>query len=202
MRPLKALAPSPSHASVRPKRADAARNRAKVLDAARDAFAEDGREADVAAIARRAGVGVGTVYRHFPTKEALIQALVERHFDRLAVTGLECERTLEDPWEAFEQMIWRCARLTAEDHGMCEVLAEQSPSALEAAKREGRDLRGMADRLVEAAKASGQMRADASGEDVGTIMCGFGKVAGAQRAGGPVDWARFLRLALDGLRAR
>jgi AcrR family transcriptional regulator len=197
--PVASLSTTPS---TRPLRADAARNRAKVLDAAREAFADEGRDADIASIARRAGVGVGTVYRHFPTKEALIEALVEDHFDRLAVVGLECERTLSDPWEAFEQMILRTARLTAEDHGMCEVLAEQSPSAVEAATREKCDLHGMATRLVEAAKASGQMRSDATGDDVPTIMCGFGKVAAAQRAGRPVDWQRFLRLALDGLRAR
>ena len=200
MRPVDSLN-TPVITSERPLRADAARNRAKVLDAARQAFADEGRDADIASIARRASVGVGTVYRHFPTKEALIEALIEDHFGRLAVVGLECERSLEDPWEAFEQMMWRTARLTAEDHGMCQVLAEQSPAAVETA-RHGCDLHGMATRLVEAARASGQMRADATGDDVPTIMCGFGKVAAAQRAGRPVDWERFLRLALDGLRAR
>src|ERR1044071_6160977 len=89
----------------RPLRADARRNREKVLAAARAVFSEHGREAQMDDVARRAGVGVGTVYRHFPTKEALIEALMVDSFKSIAA---EAERALdiEDPWEALTTVLW------------------------------------------------------------------------------------------------
>src|SRR5690349_23270979 len=91
--------------TVRPLRADARRNREKVLAAARVVFAEHGAEAQMDDVARRAKVGVGTVYRHFPTKEALLTALSQDTFARIAerARGL---LDLEDPWEAFTTMMW------------------------------------------------------------------------------------------------
>src|SRR5215210_2136678 len=90
-------------------RADALRNRARVLDGARRTFAEEGLEADIASIARRAGVGVGTVYRHFATKDALLQALAMDHFERLADIVEQVAAEDHEPWEAVEEMIWRSA---------------------------------------------------------------------------------------------
>src|ERR1041384_5426357 len=92
----------------RPLRADARRNREKVLQAARSVFSEHGRDAQMDDVARRAGVGVGTVYRHFPTKEALIEALMVAAFQTIAD---EAHRALdiEDPWEAFTSVLWRGA---------------------------------------------------------------------------------------------
>ena len=86
----------------RPLRADARRNREKVLTAARDVFSEHGRDAQMDDVARRAGVGVGTVYRHFPTKEALIEALMVAAFEAIAAQA-EAALEIEDPWEAFTQ---------------------------------------------------------------------------------------------------
>lgn len=181
-------------------RADAARNRAKVLAAARRTFADEGLEAEVADIAKRAGVGVGTVYRHFPTKVALLTALTEEHLEQLIDIT---ERSMEQggtAWEMLERTIWEAAESTADDHGMCEVLSSKpkEAGALPAAKR----MRKLNGKLVEDAIAEGSMRNDATIDDIPTMMCGFGRVAAAQRDGSPMDWRRYLRLMLDGLRAR
>ena len=181
-------------------RADATRNRAKVLKAARETFADEGMEAEIAAIAQRAGVGVGTVYRSFPTKVALLTALTEEHFELLAQIGEQAEAETGDAWEAIEDMLWRAAERTAADHGMCEVLANRprESAGLPASRR----LRELTGRLVEKAKAEGTMRADATIDDIPMMMCGFGRVAAAQRDGSPMDWRRYLQLMIDGLRAR
>ena len=185
----------------RPQRADARRNRGKVVAAAASAFAESGLEAQVEDIARRAGVGVGTVYRHFPTKDALVGALAEQHFARLADT---IERALDepgDPWEVFRSTIWRTARAAAGDVAWCEIIAGH-PSAVHAASRGQERLSAATATLIARAQAAGAMRPDATVEDIRTIMCGFGHVAAAQRAGAALDWKRYLEIALDGLRAR
>jgi AcrR family transcriptional regulator len=187
----------------RPQRADAVRNRASVLEAAKAAFADEGLDADMASIAQRAGVGVGTVYRHFPTKDALLAALMSEHFERLVAIAERAEAEGASPWEAIEQMVWNCAERSAEDHGLCEILA-QAPSeigTLEAAVR----LREVSGRMVAAGVAEGSVRADATVADIPMMMCGFGKIAALQRRGGGpqgLDWNRYLTIMLDGLRAR
>jgi AcrR family transcriptional regulator len=194
------MRPIETPTAERPPRADAVRNRAKVLAAARETFAHEGLEAEVAAIAERAGVGVGTVYRHFPTKVALLTALTEDHFERLAQIGERALAERESAWDGVERMVWATAEYTANDHGMCEVLANKpkESGALPASQR----LRDITTRVVEEAKAEGTMRADADEYDIPMMMCGFGRIAAAQRDGTPVNWRRYLRLMLDGLRAR
>jgi AcrR family transcriptional regulator len=187
----------------RPQRADAVRNRASVLEAARAAFAEEGLDADVASIAERAGVGVGTVYRHFPTKDALLAALISDHFERLVEIAERAEVEGSSPWEAIEQMVWNSAQRSAEDHGLCEILSQPPPllGTLPASLR----LREVSGRLVAAGVADGSVRPDATVADIPMMMCGFGKMAALQRRGvGPLglDWRRYLTIMLDGLRAR
>lgn len=185
----------------RPQRADARRNREKVLASARAAFGETGIDTQVDDIARRAGVGVGTVYRHFPTKDALVQALAESHFDRLAdivEAGLEVDG---DPWTVFSDTIWSTATSAATDVAWCEIIAGH-PRSVEAAAAGQRRLAAATSELIGRAQAAGAMRADATVADIKTIMCGFGHLAASQRAGAPVDWERYLTIALDGLRAR
>ncbi|HWI07827.1 MAG TPA: helix-turn-helix domain-containing protein [Solirubrobacteraceae bacterium] len=185
----------------RPLRADARRNRDKVLAAAAAAFARNGLEAQVDDIARRAGVGVGTVYRHFPTKEALVEALAEQHFGRLAGIAEAALEEEGEAWQVFEGAIWSAARAAAGDIAWCEILGGR-PGAQDAATPERRRLSAAIATLVERAQRGGVMRPDATVDDVRTIMCGFGHVAAAQRAGAEMDWERYLQIALDGLRAR
>jgi AcrR family transcriptional regulator len=187
--------------AARPLRADARRNREKILTAAAAAFAQSGIEAQVEDIARRAGVGVGTVYRHFPTKDALVAAMAEEHFSRLSGA---IEKALEErgePWDVFVATIWNSASEAVADIASCEIMAGH-PSAVGAVAAGRERLSAATAKLIARAQASGAMRADATVEDIRTIMCGFGHVAAAQRAGAPLDWRRYLTIALDGLRAR
>jgi len=191
-----------SSTTQRPLRADARRNREKVVAAAAAAFAEAGLDAQVEDIARRAGVGVGTLYRHFPTKDALVGALAEAHFERLADT---VEAALDeddgDGWAVFTATIWRIADAVAADVAWCEIVGGH-PTAVQDASKGRHRLTAATSTLLERAQASGQMRADVTVADISTIMCGFGHIAAAQRAGAALDWKRYLDIALDGLRAR
>jgi AcrR family transcriptional regulator len=182
-------------------RADARRNREKILAAATVAFRECGLDSQVEDIARRAGVGIGTVYRHFPTKETLIAALAEAHFDRLADIVEEALAQEGDAWEVFSAAIWRAAEPAAADLAWCEIVAgHQRP--LDDRLRGQLRLAAASDALIKRAQASGQIRADAGVADLQAIMCGLGHVATAARAGAPLDWRRYLTISLDGLRAR
>ena len=184
----------------RPLRADARRNREKIVAAAAAAFAEGGLEAQVEDIARRAGVGVGTVYRHFPTKETLVEALAEQHFAHLADIAEAAVAQRGDAWESFASTIWRAATAVAGNVALCEIIGGR-PSAVQAAALGQQRLGVAMATLVARAQQAGAMRADATVDDIRTIMCGFGHVAAAQRGGAPVNWERYLQIALDGLRA-
>ncbi len=190
-----------SSTTHRPLRADARRNREKVLAAASAAFASSGLDAQVEDIARRAGLGVGTVYRHFPTKETLVSALAEAHFERLADTLEAALEESGDAWEIFSAAIWRAASAAAGDVAWCEIIAGD-PGAVAAAARGQERVATATATLIARAQAAGAMREDATVDDIRTMMCGFGHIAAGQRAGGPLDWRRYLAIALDGLRAR
>ena len=192
-----------SSTTQRPLRADARRNRKKVVAAAAAAFAETGLDAQVEEIARRAGVGVGTLYRHFPTKDALVAALAEEHFERLAdtVEAAIADTGSGDGWETFTTTIWRIADTVAADVAWCEIVGGH-PTAVQAASRGPHRLSAATSALLAGAQQSGRMRAHVTVADISTIMCGFGHIAAAQRAGAALDWKRYLEIALDGLRAR
>jgi len=187
--------------AARPIRADARRNREKLLTAAGEAFAEAGFDAQVEDIARRAGVGVGTVYRHFPTKDALVDALAEAHFGHLADVVEAALGQDGDPWDNFVDTIWKAAAPAIADVASCEIIAGH-PGGVDLAPLNRKRLEAASETLIARAKAAGSMRSDATVQDVRTIMCGFGHVAAAQRAGAALNWERYLTIALDGLRAR
>ncbi len=193
------MAHTPQPLTPLPRRADARRNREKILEAARAAFAEDGLDAQMPDLARRAGVGVGTLYRHFPTKDALVCALAQDHFSRLGDLA-EGACVKQDAWSALRELIWTSARRFADDRGLAEIAAKQPQAIQEAAEEQDR-LVGHVAHLVERAKADGSVREDASVDDVGTIMCGLGAVSRMQDLGKPVSWERYVTLMLDGLRA-
>jgi AcrR family transcriptional regulator len=190
-----------STVAPRPLRADARRNRERILTASTTAFTQSGLETQVEDIARRAGVGVGTVYRHFPTKGALVAALAEGHFARLADIVEAALDESGDPWEIFAAAIWRAAEPAAGDVAWCEIIAGHQRTAASALPGQQR-LAAAAGELIVRAQAAGLMRADAEVRDIQAIMCGLGHVAMAQRAGAQHDWRRYLAIALDGLRAR
>ena len=188
-------APAPvSPLPGRPLRADARRNRKRILKAARAVFADQGLHSQIDDVAKRAKVGVGTVYRHFPTKEALLNALVRERFEEIAGYALEAlER--DDAWEGFCQLVWRAAERNAADLAFCEAVSSTDCSAIV----EDVGLMRSTELLIERAQAQGRMRLDATGEDVPIMMVGAGAVM--QMSPTPDAWVRYLTLMLDGLRA-
>jgi AcrR family transcriptional regulator len=182
----------------RPLRADARRNREKVLAAARAVFSENGRDAQMDDVARRAGVGVGTVYRHFPTKEALIEALMVDSFQAIAAKA-EAALELEDPWEAFTCVLWRGAEILAADRALSEVFAS-IPGAMEQAMPTVEGLQESVGRIMARAQAAGVLRDDVVVDDVPMIMCGVGSATKKEHRC-PESWRRHLMILLDGLRA-
>ncbi len=182
----------------RPLRADARRNREKVLAAARAVFSEFGREAQMDDVARRAEVGVGTVYRHFPTKEALIQALMVDSFQAIAAQATAALE-IEDPWEAFASVLWRGAEIMAADRALSEVFAS-IPGAMDDASATVDGLRESTSTLMRRAQAAGVLREDALIDDVPMIMCGIGSATKKEHTCS-APWRRHLAIVLDGLRA-
>jgi AcrR family transcriptional regulator len=184
-------------------RADARRNHEAVLAAAKELFAEQGLDAQMPDIAKAAEVGVGTVYRHFPTKDDLIEALVAERFERIAERGAEAvEQAKDDPWEAFCGYMQFAVELQANDRGLSQVMSSR-PDVMTAIAESSGTLE-LSRKLVSLAQASGDLRADAEVEDVPMIICGLGHVTQAARAGemAPgMSWERFLAIVLDGLRA-
>ena len=187
-----------AEAPQRELRADARRNREAVLDAARELFAEQGLDAQMPDVAKAAKVGVGTVYRHFPTKEDLIRALADDRFRRLAERAGEALEE-EDAWQAFEGFIRFSAEIQAEDRGLCEVMGSRSEIMEAAAEAAG--LPELSEQLVKRAQRSGELRSDVTWEDVPMIACSLGRITQAQEGPAAGRWPRLLAIVLDGLRA-
>lgn len=183
----------------RPLRADARRNREKVLEAARAVFSEQGREAQMDDVARRAGVGVGTVYRHFPTKEALIEALMVAAFESIAAAA-EAALEIEDPWEAFASVLWAGAEIMAGDRALSEVFAS-IPGATAAVMPSVEGLNDTMAELIRRAQAAGALREDLLIDDVPMVMCGIGSATKKEHRCADA-WRRHLAIVLDGMRAR
>jgi AcrR family transcriptional regulator len=180
-------------------RADARRNREAVLVAAREGFGKCGLECQIDDIARAAGVGVGTVYRHFPTKADLFAALVTDRFERLAARAREALAG-EDPWQAFCELMRYSAELQVRDRALSQFLGSQPELGQHAAVESG--LADVTAELIAKAQQAGGMRKDAVIEDVPTLICGLGAVtAGAAGNMPELNWERYVEIMLDGLRA-
>jgi AcrR family transcriptional regulator len=183
----------------RPLRADARRNRERVLTAAREVFAEHGREAQMDDVARRAQVGVGTVYRHFPTKEALVDALVAEAFGRLLAVAKEQAQRDDDPWDALVTTLWAGAEILAGDRAVSAIMSEVYGPVnvdldLQLQMTETMTI------LVDRAREAGALRADVILDDIPMVMCGIG-MATCKPHSVPDAWRRHITIVLDGLRA-
>lgn len=175
-------------------RADARRNREKILSAARRCMARDGLDAQVGQVARAAGVGVGTVYRHFPTKDDLLDALAVDRFERLAELAHEA-LAQPDPGQSFEGFMRAAARIQSEDRALSELLTSR-PEMMRAAA-ESVDMLGLVGELMGRAQRAGDIRMDADPADVPMLMCAL---AGTCR-NPKMDPERYIAIVLDGLRA-
>jgi AcrR family transcriptional regulator len=179
-------------------RADARRNREAVIAAAKKLFADEGLDAQMPDIAKRAKVGVGTVYRHFPTKDHLIAALAEDRFERLAEKARE-GLAAEDPWEGLCDLIRFAANLQSDDRGLCEVMASRPEVMNESALAVGLDQ--LTEKLVRRAQRAGDLRRDLDWQDIPMIACGLGSVTQATVGPGTGRWPRLVEIIIDGLRA-
>jgi AcrR family transcriptional regulator len=169
-----------------------------VLAAARTAFGEHGTDVQIEDIARRAGVGVGTIYRHFPTKQALLDALVAEHFTDLIADGTAALDS-EDPGRAFFDHLEHCYQMQSRDR-MFDVLAEAAETS-EVMHRLIGELCGVLDVLIAHAQADGAVRQELCAEDIGVVMCGLGSAKRAETWYRGEDPARrYFTLALDGMR--
>src|SRR4051812_7554290 len=166
-------------------RADARRNREAVIDSARKLFADQGLDAQMPDVAKAAKVGVGTVYRHFPTKDDLIAALVAERFERLAQKARE-DLEMADAWEGICDFIRFSAQIQADDRGLCEVMGSR-PEVMDAAARAA-GLAELCERLVKRAQRSGELRRDLGWEDIPMIACGLGRIT--QATAGPTAGPR------------
>jgi AcrR family transcriptional regulator len=179
-------------------RADARRNRQAVIDSARKLFADQGLDAQMPDVAKAAKVGVGTVYRHFPTKDDLIAALVGERFERLAQRARE-DLELDDAWEGISNFIRFSAQIQAADRGLCEVMGSR-PELMDAAAIAA-GLPELCERLVKRAQRSGELRRDLDWEDIPMIACGLGRITQATMGPATGRWPRLVEIILDGLRA-
>ena len=184
----------------RPMRADARRNRERVLGAALHCFAADGLQAQMDDVASRAKVGVGTVYRHFPTKEALIEALADDYFARQAEAA-RAALDVEDPWEAFSGYVRRASDILGENRALAQVIRDRPEMMAAAAIRAAEGL-GFFDTLatlIDRAQEAGALRADFRLEDIPLIMCSLGSLQSSK--GEYAAWRRLREIMLEGLRA-
>ena len=179
-------------------RADAVRNRGRVLEAARAAFAEHGAEAQMEDVARRAGVGVGTVYRHFPTKQALAEALIEERFDHTIAFVRGLVEQQGDPWDAIVRCFEYCADVQERDRAWAAVLALMAGGmgAMGPREHQMQELLALEEQLIVRARAAGVVREDLTAADMPALFCALASVV---QAGGR-NWRRYLDLLLDGLR--
>jgi AcrR family transcriptional regulator len=183
--------------AARPLRRDAQRNRERILAAAREVFAERGVGATLDDIAARAGVGVGTVYRRYPNKDALIDELCEEWIDDLAAFA-EQALSSHDPWLAFVAFLERVEEASAANRAL-EHLIVGSPRGHERVARARERLAEPIEALVERAKQQGKLRADFDPGDVPVLHAMVAAAVRETHAISPDLWRRYFGLIVDGL---
>jgi AcrR family transcriptional regulator len=176
-------------------RADATRNRVAILSAAREVFAEQGLQAPLEEIARRADVGIATLYRRFPTRERLVAAALVGKISQYAAAARQALAN-PDAWAGFADLVSRICELQATDRGLAELLSMTLP-----ASDEVEQLRTQAHadviELVERAKSAGRLRADFAIEDLMLVVIANSAVAQITGPDAPDAWRRFAALVLD-----
>src|SRR6266516_2996619 len=185
--------------SERPLRRDAERNRQRILEAARELFAQRGLGVTLNDIAHHAGVGVGTVYRRFPDKARLIDELFEQRLEEF-VELMQAALDDPDPWQGFAAFLERALELQAADRGLRELILG-APGGHERVARLRAQLYPLGERLVQRAREAGQLRADCEAEDIAILQLMLGLVIDAAQDVAPELWRRYLGIVFQGLRA-
>jgi AcrR family transcriptional regulator len=191
---MTAVEPAAEALLTRPKRADARRNYDKVLASAREAFAEGGEATSLEEIARRAGVGIGTLYRHFPNRQALLEALYLGEVEEVCRSAAELDG--EDSWEAlnewFGSFIGYMATKRALAHELLNYMDVDAP-LFQTCRA---SLFTAGEPLLKRAQAAGSVRPDVTFAEVMQMVMGIGKIPTNDRK----QTEHILRIALDGLR--
>jgi len=182
----------------RPLRADAERNRRRILEAAAIVIARDGVDAGVDAIAREAGVGMGTLYRRFACKDDLVRAIVAERAEH-TLADMAQAAAAADPWDALSGSVRALAGRFAEDQGLLDAVAQGGgrPQLLQVRARLLASLGPVLDR----ARAAGVVRGDVTATDLLPLASIVTRVPASARETDPRIWERYLAIVLDGLRA-
>jgi AcrR family transcriptional regulator len=180
-------------------RRDAERNRQRILEAAREGFAERGLGITLDEIARLAGVGVGTVYRRFPNKELLLDALFEERIGEVVALAEDAVAD-EDAWRGLASFLEGAVGLLASDRGLRELVlgSTYNPERVVHARTR---IKPQVDQLVARAQAQGTLRPDVGASDFPLLMMMLDAVVATTRDVDPRSWRRALGIVLDGLRA-
>jgi AcrR family transcriptional regulator len=181
---------------ARPKRADARRNYENVLAAAREAFAEGGESTALEEIARRAGVGIGTLYRHFPNRQALLEALYVGEVEEMARSAAELEGA--DPWEALSGWVENFIDYLATKRALAAELLNYLDQDAELFKVCRSSLFAAGEPLLKRAQDAGVVRQDVDIAELIQMVGAIGKIPTSE----PEQVAHLVRVALDGLRYR
>jgi AcrR family transcriptional regulator len=179
-------------------RSDALRNRAKLVAAARELFAESGVDVSVEEITQHAGVGMGTLYRHFPTKDELIDAVLEDAFDEIIRFAREAADNA-DAWAGLTGFFERLLQLHAQNRGVKDVVALRGHGSHRAEAMRAR-LRPLLAQIVERAHEQGTLRSDFTSDDLPLIFWTANRVIELTQDVAASYWRRYLALLLDGLR--
>ena len=183
---------------AKPLRKDAARNRAALLEAARDVFAERGLEASLDDIAHHAGVGVGTAYRHFANKYELAGAILREAVEEIVTLARDSAR-IDDPWEGLVHFLEGSCVAQIANRGLHEVLMGMHDESL--ANEASLRLIEPLSTLVERAHAVGALRPEIEVSDVGVVILCLTTIADVTGEVSTDAWRRYLPIFLDGLRA-
>jgi AcrR family transcriptional regulator len=192
------MEPADAMDASRPLRRDAERNRQRILTAAWEVFSSRGLEVSLDEVARHAGVGVGTVYRRFHTKEDLVEALFVSRIDSVAALA-EAAAEATDPWSGLVSFMEQMVEMLAGDAGLRHMLmfATYGRDRVSYARQRNAPLVG---RLVERAKAAGQVRPDLEATDIPFLIFTLAEATQFGRAVSPQIWRRYFSIILDGLR--
>jgi AcrR family transcriptional regulator len=180
----------------RPLRADARRNRARVLEVAQQVFETEGLAVPVDEVAKRAGVGVGTVYRHFPTKEALFEAIMLSRVEQLTAEA-RALADAADPGKAFFDFFEAMVTRVVLNKALGEALTAAGYDLILITSTAGQELRAAQEVLLTRAQAAGAVRADLSGDDYKAILVGV--ITMERQAGG--EPGRLAKIMVESLRA-
>jgi AcrR family transcriptional regulator len=178
-------------------RADARRNYERILSSGRELFAREGPEAQMDEIAAHAGVGIGTVYRHFPTKELLLTEMVRLRFQEFAAIATLVEDTA-DPRDALETVMRRSAEAVEGDVGFQLAMMGSNQLEWEGIEEQKAVLAAVVTRIIRRAVSAGVVRDDFTFEDFGMMMCGI--TSTMYYKPGSADWRRHLAIILHGVR--